>query len=86
MPQEPRLMRFEKAYGVWRERRLTQVGAQLLRTCERAFRSHVDRRRGRWNAMGGGVDGGKRGILVLRVPFDRVSLGASPRSDVQKVA
>ena len=36
-------MRFEKAYGVWRERRLTQVGAQLLRTCERAFRSHVDR-------------------------------------------
>lgn len=37
-------MRFEEAYGGWRERRLTQEqAAELLGVCERSFRRYVER-------------------------------------------
>ncbi len=42
--QEVRWMRFEEAYGGWRERRLTQEEeARLLGVCESTFRRYVDR-------------------------------------------
>ena len=41
--QELRRMRFEKAYGGWEERRLTQEEARLLGVCDRTCRRHVGR-------------------------------------------
>ncbi len=42
--QEIRRMRFNEAYGGWRERRLTQEeAARLLGVCERTFRRYVER-------------------------------------------
>ncbi|MBU1163333.1 MAG: helix-turn-helix domain-containing protein, partial [Proteobacteria bacterium] len=42
--QEIRIMRFEKAYDVWTERRLTQEeAARMLGVCDRTFRRYIDR-------------------------------------------
>lgn len=42
--QEIRKMRFEEAYGVWTERRLTQEeAARMLGVCDRTFRRYIDR-------------------------------------------
>ena len=42
--QEIRQMRFDKAYGEWQARRLTQEeAARLLGVCERTFRRYIDR-------------------------------------------
>ena len=44
MLQEVRRMRFEEAYGVWTERRLTQEeAARMLGVCDRMFRRYIDR-------------------------------------------
>ena len=44
MLQEVRRMRFEEAYGVWTERRLTQEeAARMLGVCERTFRRYINR-------------------------------------------
>ena len=44
MLQEVRRMRFEEAYGVWTERRLTQEeAARMLGVCDRTFRRYIDR-------------------------------------------
>jgi transposase len=42
--QEIRIMRFEEAYGVWTERRLTQEeAARILGVCDRTFRRYINR-------------------------------------------
>ena len=44
MLQEVRRMRFEEAYDVWTERRLTQEeAARMLGVCDRTFRRYIDR-------------------------------------------
>jgi len=44
MPQEVRRMRFEEAYGVWTEGRLTQEdAARIPGVCDRTFRRYIQR-------------------------------------------
>ena len=42
--QEIRIMRFEEAYSVWTEKRLSQEeAARILGVCDRTFRRYIDR-------------------------------------------
>ncbi|MCK4468846.1 MAG: helix-turn-helix domain-containing protein, partial [Desulfobacterales bacterium] len=42
--QEIRKMRFEEAYGIWTENRLSQEeAARMLGVCARTFRRYIDR-------------------------------------------
>jgi len=42
--QEIRIMRFEEAYGVWTEKRLSQEeAARMLGVCDRTFRRYINR-------------------------------------------
>ncbi len=44
MLKEVRGMRFEEAYGVWTEGRLTEEkAARILGVCDRTFRRYIDR-------------------------------------------
>ena len=41
--QEIRIMRFEDAYGVWTEKRLSQEEAtRMLKVCHRTFRRYIN--------------------------------------------
>ena len=69
--QELRRMRFQEAYGGWRERRLTQEeAARLLGVCERTFRRYVDRYED--EGLDGLVDKRLSQVSARRAPVDEV--------------
>ena len=69
--QELRQMRFQEAYGGWRERRLTQEeAARLLGVCERTFRRYVDRYED--EGLDGLVDKRLSQVSARRAPVDEV--------------
>ncbi len=72
--QEIRKMRFEEAYGVWTESRLSQEeAARMLGVCARTFRRYIDRYE----------EGGLEGLLDKRLT--QVSLRRAPLDEVLAV-
>lgn len=72
--QEIRKMRFEEAYGVWTESRLTQEeAARMLGICARTFRRYIDRYE----------EGGLEGLLDKRLT--QVSSRRAPLDEVLAV-
>lgn len=71
--QEIRKMRFEEAYGVWTESRLSQEAARMLGICARTFRRYIDRYE----------EGGLEGLLDKRLT--QVSLRRAPLDEVLAV-
>ena len=69
--QEIRKMRFEEAYGVWTEGRLTQEeAARILGVCDRTFRRYVDRYEER--GLDGLLDKRMTQASSRRAPVDEV--------------
>ena len=72
--QEIRKMRFEEAYGVWTESRLSQEeAARMLGICARTFRRYIDRYE----------EGGLEGLLDKRLM--QVSSRRAPLDEVLAV-
>ena len=69
--QEIRRMRFNEAYGGWRDRRLTQEeAARLLGVCERTFRRYVERYED--EGLDGLADKRLGQVSARRAPVDEV--------------
>jgi len=66
-----RIMRFEEAYSVWTEKRLSQEeAARILGVCDRTFRRYIDRYED--NGLDGLVDKRLTQASSRRAPVDEV--------------
>ena len=69
--QEIRIMRFEEAYDVWTEKRLSQEeAARILGVCDRTFRRYIDRYED--NGLDGLLDKRLTQASSRRAPVDEV--------------
>ena len=69
--QEIRIMRFEEAYSVWTEKRLSQEeAARILGVCDRTFRRYIDRYEE--DGLDGLMDKRLTQASSRRVPVDEV--------------
>jgi len=69
--QEIRIMRFEEAYSVWTEKRLSQEeAARILGVCDRTFRRYIDRYED--NGLDGLLDKRLTQASSRRAPVDEV--------------